>query len=740
MAETVGEGENTMRTGGVFERKNRRWPAIIAAVALLAAWPRAVTCAGSDDTAPPADAAPATAPEESAGAAHPSEIEERVTVSAPRPEFGTEAPERETYTSGRLANMSLAFATVPGVSGVRRSQNGYEPVIRGLGWERVQTQVNGMPLQGACAARMDPPATILNGDAAAAATVVKGLASVTLGPGGSGGRLVVSTDRGPAVMPGTEFTPWVRMAWDESRAGYTGGAGVQGRAGRIDFGAGVQTLSMNDYASADGIVVPAGQDEQGGWANLGIQLGENQRLNIDAMLRRGDEIDYPSLSMDTDWDRDRVYGLAWRFIPLDADHLLAVEARAGVGHIDHQMSNRLKSNFPMVQSESRSYADTAAAGVLVRGRLGAATTWAAGIDALGVGKDSWRESYMTSTGMTTRDHLWPDTSQTIVGAFFEETLLPGEGWRVRLGGRYDLVESDAAAADDPSLGGRTVRQNYIYFYGPDAAVTSKSEGLVTANVLVGRDLNSRVGIEGGVGLVSRAAGVTERYFAFANAPGGYVVGDPTLEAERKYEANVGATFNGRNASGAVSVFHYDFGDYIHQYVLARADVNGDGQTDVIRGFENIPASFVGGEAELTLQPAPGVTIPLAVMYVRAHDDVTGEPLAEIPPLEGRASVLWSIPRAAGVRFDVGGRFVAAQNRVDATFGEDTTPGFSVWHLRGWWEFRPGAYLEAGVENLFDKEHNEHLSREAALAAGDLAAGDEIPQAGRSLFAALRVDF
>ncbi len=44
---------------------------------------------------------------------------------------------------GNHSNLGDLLLELPGVSGVKRAQGAVEPVIRGLGWERVQTQVNG---------------------------------------------------------------------------------------------------------------------------------------------------------------------------------------------------------------------------------------------------------------------------------------------------------------------------------------------------------------------------------------------------------------------------------------------------------------------------------------------------------------------------------------------------------------------------------------------------------------------
>jgi outer membrane receptor protein involved in Fe transport len=49
----------------------------------------------------------------------------------------------------------------------------------------------------------------------------------------------------------------------------------------------------------------------------------------------------------------------------------------------------------------------------------------------------------------------------------------------------------------------------------------------------------------------------------------------------------------------------------------------------------------------------------------------------------------------------------------------------------------GIELRVGVENLLDKEYHDHLTREAIMPVGDLGAGDEIPQPGRSIVVGVR---
>jgi iron complex outermembrane receptor protein len=109
-------------------------------------------------------------------------------------------------------------------------------------------------------------------------------------------------------------------------------------------------------------------------------------------------------------------------------------------------------------------------------------------------------------------------------------------------------------------------------------------------------------------------------------------------------------------------------------------------------------------------------------------------------LDLRLAGRWTFPGSLSGWLELGGRFVAEQDLIDPAFGENETPGFSVWHLRA--RFAVARYLsiDAGVENLFDREYWEHLTREAAANVPGLVPGQEIPQPGRFVTVALRSAF
>jgi iron complex outermembrane receptor protein len=234
--------------------------------------------------------------------------------------------------------------------------------------------------------------------------------------------------------------------------------------------------------------------------------------------------------------------------------------------------------------------------------------------------------------------------------------------------------------------------------------------------------------------------VTERYFAFAPAPGGFLVGNPTLDPERKYEVEWGVDVKKRWFDFSFSLFHSWVDDYILQTQIDRFDVNNDGTPDVVKGFRNVDARLYGFEAGLLLKAGDHWSLPFTAAFVRGKNSSDGRDLPEIPPLEltGAVRADYGIDHPWWVEF--GGRFADRQKKVNEAFPEDETGSFAVFHLSGGVTLREALKVELGIENLFDRDYNEHLTREAFLAEGDLEAGDEIPAPGITFYASVRWEF
>lgn len=642
-------------------------------------------------------------------------------------------------TSTPSANLSEALVLLPGVSGVARGARSLEPVVRGQGWERVATEVGCVSVHGACPARMDPPASYIQPHAVETVEVSKGLGSIASGIDGIGGTIRIPTDyeRPLDVAPG--FERFSSSAFDAARAGLRFETGLRGGGSSYDLRASAAWARFEDYATPSGQTVPADQEEMGASLSLGFRPQIGHRLYTSLDYTHGADVDFPALPMDSRETDYLVWNGGYRWEPR-GQYVRNLVVEGGLAAIDHLMDNEATGNRAQLQteapSESRTYAGSLRLGLSLRPRTDAS----AGARIEQVTRDATRTRYLPGTGQTFHDHLWPEASQLQASVFVHLNRTFGAAWTAGLGLRGGLARSQAEAADDPSIGGRTIAEQYERFYGVDAAEIDRTEGLLGAEADLSWKPNDALRVYGGLDLATRPASITERYFAFGPAAGGFEVGDPSLHAERKLGVEIGADLGHRFVDAGFSIYHHRIEDSILPTTIAQIDVNGDGTVDRVRGFENVSARFQGFEVAVLGRLHERVDVPVTLAFVSGENRSDGRPLPEIPPLEGTAAVHARLDPGERLHLELRARFAAEQDEIDRQFGEDESPAWVSWRLESAYRIGPGIRLQVGVENLFDTEYHEHLSREALTVSGDLAAGAEVPTTGRSFFAVIAATY
>lgn len=652
-----------------------------------------------------------------------------------RPALETDA-DRIPYTAGKDAvalNAAEVAAQLPGVELVRRGANAPEPVIRGLGFERVRTQTGCHPLHGACPSRMDPPATYVSTLSLDAVRVIKGLPSVTLGRGATGGMLLLETDydRGPNAEDG--YACRTEALWNEGRDGYTAGIAAEGGSGPVDLRATASATELGDYTSGGDIEVPANIEESGASLSLGYRPNELSRLYGHAQFKHEEDVDYPALPMDVEKSDSTILTLGYRVDPTSVS-LERVEAQAGYSFVDHVMNNERKSNWRIMEAETPTEAETLSGRMDLDWRVADEHLVTAGLDAEQLQRDASRTRRIIFTGLSAKDPIWPDVEITSYGTFGEWNWQSTETWALRVGGRLDRSESSADKADErimpvPGLK-TTVRDQYVRFNGPAAADTDREETLYSGNAQLTWRGSDTLDAYLGIGRTERFPAASELYFAFSPAPGGYQIGNPALETEKRHEVNAGVRFGGNRTVAQLALFAARVDDYILETSLQKADLNGDDQPDNLRGFRNVDATLYGGEASVEFTLPGGFSLPASLAFVRGENTKDDRDLPEIPPLSGQSALRYTSACAQAWWVESGLRFAAKQDKIDPLFPEDETSSFTVAHLRGGVKLGKVVSLEAGIENLFDEDYHEHLTREALLASGDLSPGDEIPAPGR----------
>ncbi|MGD2063155.1 MAG: TonB-dependent receptor [Nitrospirota bacterium] len=629
--------------------------------------------------------------------------------------------------------------TLPGVEAVRRGAAGLDPVVRGLQGDRVNVLVDGTRIYGGCPSRMDPSTMYVSPWSLEKIEVVKGPYSVTDGPGGLGGTVKLDTH---TVAAGSPRELRGSISWDTVRAGSRVEASAGARGERLDVAATAGYHESNNYEAGDGTEVPAGFTAIDGAIDLGLatDLG---RLDLSLASHLDRDVAYPALPMDAEKASSYRYALGLEREGV-SERVTGYEGRLYLNTVDHIMNNDHKPNFAAMQAETDSDADTYGGRAQVDLKTGNGTLSLGG-DGYRVARDATRDRTMTMMGMpmTTRDRLWPDTHITDLGLFAEWQRPIGDRLTLRAGGRADRVTARADATDAASsLAGATVEEAYVAFYGSDAADTDADEFNVGGNLRLGWQIDDRWQAYVGAGSAVRTADATERYAAFAPAPGGYRVGDPTLDPERSWQLDVGV----EGTAGPLTLSADSFVNRVEDYILVTViedrlrDFNNDGVNDVVKGYHNLDRAFLwGGEAAATWAVTDAWAIAGSLTYIEGQNRDDDQPLPEIAPLSSRLQLRYDDPdgRYWGA---VGSRLVARQDRADATFGEDETGGFTTFDVRGGRRFGDRWQLTVVVENLLDRTYHEHLTREAFLPVGDLATGDEVPEPGLGATVTLAASF
>lgn len=635
-------------------------------------------------------------------------------------------------------NLGRELMDIPGVYGHTRAADAMEPNIRGLGFDRVATTLDGIPLFNGSPERTYSPVVLLGPVAVESLRVVKALPSVTLGPATTGGRIALETrpdESGPAPGSGS-----IGIVYNGARDGVTAQGRWSVRQGAWSARATAFRNDLGDYSAPDGRVVAARLDDYGGSAGLGWQ-GDGHDLSVEYLHRRlrlDETVSLPLDGKDSDAE-ELVLVDHWK---IGGDALERIDWRAGWAFTD-----------PYITSEDRPVPTRILAHATTRSAAaGATSVWRThGGGTLSAGADySQQERQAIRTTAAGLDYIWPDAVYRDAGLFAEWQRPLEAGWNVRAGARGDYVWSDARDADKPALG-RPISQQYVLYNGPAAAQVQRTDWVGSGNVLFNWNGGQGTSAFVGTGLAAQPAGVMERYRAFLNALGGdghggnaVELGNPALKPEKKAELAGGANWDRGWASFNLNLYYYRIQDFILREPIGTT-VPPVAKM-VVFGYRNIDAELYGGEAGVTLRPVDHVTVPLTFALSQGRNLDSGVGLSEIPPWEATAAVRYDRREGRWPRWlQAGARVVGGRTNPDPLgnplYGH--AGGFALFHVRAgtlvWRHLR----VEAGVENLGNRLYTEYLTPPVSPfkpASGNLLPGQTVPGPGRWVWTSVTWEF
>jgi outer membrane receptor protein involved in Fe transport len=662
-------------------------------------------------------------------------------------QIGVQSPAASASTGGEATVLGAAdmgqllarSANIETVEVQRRSPVAMDPNIRGYKQGQIYTQGDGaywLPARqdlDTMVSKFDP--TMIDN-----VVVLSGPYGVQYGPG----LAFVAIDMAdtPRYECGPEHHARILGALRTNggqlygRATAYGGDDVQGY--RFSYG----DKKGSDYVSGDDIQIPSSYDTNDVWAQWGYSINPDQRLELSYLRYEQIDTEYPGQFFNID---DLVTdGFNVRLLdvgPMGPWTELRIDAWWNRTRFNGDNLGKRNPLFPEVQRAEFAYEQfnfrdqgimvfdvtritAVTSGDLESTGARAMSTWGDRDDRhLITGADfryleqSIDERILIATPSQGLNQSFftnmPDAYATDPGLFAEYVVPMNGFWTAKLGTRADFYSTDANLADIRS---RSLLPNFDFDQNDTLyAFYWTNEVLLDCNWT----------LTGGIGHGQRAPTLIERYadgMFLGIAQSGFtrVIGNPEMDHESAWQADLGLQVDYDYWRARGGVFYSWIDDYITldgniveqpPFVSARLFRYTNTGEATLAGFE------MGGEYDWSDYLSPFATM----RYVEGRDQIIDAPLPQIPPLDTVLGVrlhepsparLWSVELAARI-VDNQDRLGTVRSFNPVTLSpveviEEETPGFTVWHLRSYYSYSQNLTFTAGVENLFDKNYQEHL--------------------------------
>lgn len=582
--------------------------------------------------------------------------------------------------------------SIPGFSVIRKGGTDGDPVLRGLAGSRLNVLMDGQAILGGCNMRMDPPTAYVFPEVYDRVTVLKGPQTVLYGGGNLAGTALFERAAPTFEEPGArahlgalagsfDRNDQVLDATGGTRAGYVRVTGTRS--------------AMNNYEDGDGREVHSAYTRWstglvGGWT-------PDPDTRVELSVDRSDgEARYADRGMDgVLFDRT---GYGAKLTKQNLSPLVQnVEAQVYHNYVDHVMDNYTLR--PRTGTYKFSSLDRTTRGARFSSRLALAksTRMTAGVD-YQQHEHTSRSNGMMGT-MTLPDveayARIPDYTFEGAGVFAEVEHALDDRNRLITGARFDNLD-----VEDVSTSSSTTNHTWGAFVRHERATSAALTTFV------------------GLGRAERPADYWERktYNAFY------------LDPEQNTQLDAGVIYASNQWRASVSVFYAKIDDFILTYATSPT---GGGT----KSASNIDATTYGTEADVSYALGGPWKVTGTLAWVRGENDTQDVPLAQMPPLEGRLGLNYDDKTWL---FGVLVRAVDNQDRVHVNYGNivgqdlGSTPGYTVYSLNAGYRPKKGTLVTAGIDNLFDKTHAEHLSRSGSAITG-LVTTTRVNEPGRNLW-------
>ncbi len=600
------------------------------------------------------------------------------------------------------------FRKVNGGGAVKKGGFAMDPVLRSFKYDELNVQYDGgIRAWGGCPNRMDPPTSHIQSEDLEKIEIIKGPFTVRFGQ--TMGGVVNLVMKKPE--PGQEFQLHVsgETGYETNGESKRARLSFTGGVKNFDFYLGGGTKDYGNYTTGAGLEVPSSFRVNDYSVKVGFTPRPDHRFQVSWRQSFARDVNYPALPMDARKDDTNILALDYSGRNLSSK-IVSLAAKIYKTDVSHLMDNLDRPNYSIVHAVTDVTADTYGGRLELGLNMWNKSLWYLGADYYRLHKDGnrSRDVYFNvctqmpvNPPMHFNDYVWQNSSISDAGFFSEIRHSLTNRLTIIAGARLDLISS---RIKDPST-------QFLQEYGD---ISEFNETNFSGTVSFQYTLSKSTLLSLSAGRGTRTADLTERYINHLTVgrDAYEYFGNPNLKSEANNQVELGIVHSREKLSLRGNIYY----SLINNYIFARVDTGLHRlfmpcvPPQYTKRFRNIDeATQVGFELSFNGKIGGGFSYRGNAFYTRGENVDLNEPLPEIPPLEGNLVLRYF---NVNHRFwgEIGGRFVADQNRISTTFGETKTPGFAVYNAEAGVQI--GKYLQFSfnVNNIFDRNYYEHLSR------------------------------
>lgn len=688
-------------------------------------------------------------------------ISEDVTVTATRTQISTtetavpvSVVDREEIERKAVNTIGDVFRTLPGTSTVNEGAFQVRPRIRGLDSNRVLILVDGERLNNSRTSTGNSGIEIGLVETSQIETleVVRGSGSVLYGTDALAGTINIITRDTPARREnGFRFGGTLDTFYSSNEEGRRGNLAVNGSNKFFAFRVAQSLERFDNYftgdtdnriisgVTADGEVLNSQSHGSNTQVTTRFFINDTNTLRFNYERRRAADIGSSTLvgvfNAFFPFSNREKFSARYDTVNL-TEHLSRVSISGYYQTQDRNFTNILTVPpvppfFPGIFQFSETVTDTNTSGFDVQTdwTLGRRNTLTAGVSFFRDTNNDRRLIEVRSQPTTPilrqdQSRSVPDASLTNVSVFAQDEFRLTDRLKFVGGFRIDTFRTSS----EPTTGfaiPATFTQSQI----EDLGLQGLTEGLGVTNTAFTGDFGAvfkateNVMLSARIGRSFRTPNIFERFFTDFGSVGGFVVGNPNLEAETGINFDTSAKIRTSRFASSFTYFNNYYKDFLS--TVSAIDRNG-APISIPRGnlppipvsqTQNIARARIQGveiEFEAPIQTKWGFLTPNGnFSYLRGNNLTSDTPLDFISPYRTNAGMGWR--NSARTYFvDYSARIVGKQSRLSPAFlvsNGGTEPGFVTHNLSGGYHFRRERYnfnINVSVSNLFNRFFSEQF--------------------------------